>query len=162
MKFIMNYSIDGYENKKHLLWNVYDDDEDENLRTEGIEICEFHVCDCFLDWTIHFRNINNNVVFSEELMTDFFVGIPTDVVKSDIFSLFGKITIICCRNALYHCFYDEDLQHDKLYSECLAYEHDMRCMYFLEKKMFFSFLCSNCQFNFIKSVSNRFILLRND
>ena len=95
-------------------------------------------------------------------MTDFFVGIPTDVVNSDIFSLFGKITILCCRNALYHFFYKEDLQHDKLSDECLGYEYDMRCMYLLEKKMFFSSLCSNCQFNFIKGVSDRLTVFKND
>ena len=95
-------------------------------------------------------------------MTDFFVGIPTDVVNCDIFSLFGKITIVCCRNALFHFFYKEDLQHDKLSDECLAFDIDMRCMYMLEKKMFYSFLCSNCQFNFIKMISNRFIIIRND
>ena len=161
MKFIMSYSIHGYKNKKHFLWTAYNE-EDENFNIERFKICEFRVCDCFLDWTIHFRNINKDVVFSEEVMTDFFVGIPTDVVNSDIFSLFGKITILCCRNALYHFFYKEDLQHDKLSDECLGYEYDMRCMYLLEKKMFFSSLCSNCQFNFIKGVSDRLTVFKND
>ena len=81
----------------------------------------------------------------------------------DIFSLFGKITIVCCRNALYHFFYKEDFNHDKLYDECLGYDIDMHCLYLLEKNLSsFSFICSNCQFNFIKNVSTRFIKLKND
>ena len=159
MKFIMSYSLDA-EEKKHLLWCVFDDDENFNITK--FKICEFRVCDCFLDWTIHYQSENKDAVFSEEVMTDFFDGIPTDVVNCDIFSLFGKITIVCCRNALFHFFYKEDLQHDKLSDECLAFDIDMRCMYMLEKKMFYSFLCSNCQFNFIKMISNRFITIKND
>ena len=157
----MSYSLDSKE-KKHLLWCVYDDDDDENFHISSFKICEFRVCDCFFDWTIYYQNKNKDGIFSEEDMTDFFVGIPTDVVNCDIFSLFGKITIVCCRNALFHFFYKEDLQHDKLSDECLAFDIDMRCMYMLEKKMFYSFLCSNCQFNFIKMISNRFIIIRND
>ena len=84
------------------------------------------------------------------------------MTECDIFSLFGKITIVCCRNALYHFFY-KDLNHDKLYDECLGYDIDMRCLYLLEKNLsLFSFICSNCQFNFIKNVSTRFIKLKND
>ena len=157
MKFIMNYSIGQ---KKHLLWCVFDDDGSDLSR---FKVCEFRVCDCFLDWTIPFQNENMDTVFSEEVITDFFDATPTDMADDcDIFSIFGKITIVCCRNALYHFFYKEDVQHDKLSDECLGYDIDMRCMYLLEKKMFFSSLCSNCQFNFIKNVSTRLIKLKND
>ena len=101
-------------------------------------------------------------MFSEEFITDFFDEMPTDVVDCDVFSIFGKSTIVCCRNALYHFFYKEDVQHDKLSDACLGYDIDMHCMYLLEKTMFFSSLCSNCQFNFIKNVSTRLIKLKND
>ena len=154
----MSYSIG--EKKKHLLWCVFDDDNEPDLFR--YKICEFRVCDCFLDWTIHFHNENKDTVFSEEVITDFFDAIPTDMIDCDIFSIFGKITIVCCRNALYHFFYKEDLNHDKLSDECLGYDIDMRCLYLLEKKLFFPSLCSNCQFNFIKNVSTRFIKLKND
>ena len=156
MKFIMNYSIGQ---KKHLLWCVFDGEESDLSR---YKVCEFRVCNCFLDWTIHFQNVNKDTVFSEEFITDFSDAIPTDMIECDIFSIFGKITIVCCRNALYHLFYKEDLQHDKLSDKCMGYDIDMRCMYLLEKKVFFSSLCSNCQFNFIKNVSTRFIKLKND
>ena len=157
MKLITNYSID--EQKKHLLWCVFDDDESDLNR---YKVYEFRVCDCFFDWTIRFQNENKKTVFSEELITDFFDAIPTDIVDCDIFSIFGKITIVCCRNALYHFFYKDDIQHDKLSDECLGYDIDCKCMYLLEKKLFFTYLCSNCQFNFIKNVSTRFKRLKND
>ena len=101
-------------------------------------------------------------MFSEELITDFFDEIPTDRVDCDIFSIFGKVTIVCCRNALYHFFYKEDVHHDKLSDECLGYDIDCCCVYLLEKKLFFAYFCSNFQFNFIKNVSIRFIRLKND
>ena len=97
MKAIMNYSAG--EQKKHLLWSVFADDEAELSR---YRIHEFKVCDCFADWTICFQNENKNTVFSEELIKDFFDGIPIDMVDCDIFSIFGKVTIVCCRIALYH------------------------------------------------------------
>ena len=148
MKAIMNYSAG--EQKKHLLWSVFADDEAELSR---YRIHEFKVCDCFADWTICFQNENKNTVFSEELIKDFFDGILIDMVDCDIFSIFGKVTIVCCRIALYHFFYKENVQHDKLSDECLGYDIDCCCTYLLEKKLFFTYLCSNCQFNFIKNVS---------
>ena len=63
----MNYSIG--EQKKHLLWCVFDDDESDLSRCK---VYEFRVCDCFVDWTIRFQNENKKTVFSEELITDFF------------------------------------------------------------------------------------------
>ena len=53
------------------------------------------------------------------------------MISCDIFSLFGKITVICCKNALYHFFYKEDLIHDKLVDECLEFDIDMCCLYLL-------------------------------
>ena len=100
-------------------------------------------------------------MFSEEDMTDFIDRIPSDIASSDIFSLFGKNTIVCCRDALYRFLYKEHVELGKMSDECLGYESDMRCMHLFEK-MFFPFLCSNCQFNFIKMVSKRFKIIKND
>ena len=153
----MSYSICQ---RKYLLWAVFDDNDDEFI---NFKIDEFRVCDCFLEWTTRFQSLSKDVVFSEEIITDFFDGLPTETINHDIFCLFGKITIFCCENALYHFFYKEDLNHDKLADECLGYDIDMHCMYILERKLInFSSLCSNCQFNFIKMVSTRFIKLKND
>ena len=50
-----------------------------------------------------------------------------------------------------------------MYDECLAYEIECNCLYLLEKKLScFNALCSNCQYNLIKMVSNRFIKIKND
>ena len=153
----MSYSICQ---RKYLLWAVFDDNDDEFI---NFKIREFRVCDCFLEWTIRFQNVNRDVVFSEEIIEDFFDAIPGERNNYDVFSLFGEITILCCKNALYHLLYKEDLNHDKLADECLGYDIDMHCMYILERNLNnFSSLCSNCQFNFIKMVSTRFIKLKND
>ena len=150
----------GSQKKKYLLRSVLDDNNNNN-ELNVFKIREFRVCDCYLDWILSFQKENKNTVFSEELMTDFFDEIPTDI-ECDVFSIFGKVTIVCCRRALYHFFYKEDIQHEKLSDECLGNDIDCRCMYFLEKKLFFTYLCSKCQFNFIKNVSNRFIKIKND
>ena len=98
MKFVMSYTICQ---RKYLLWAVFDDNDDEFI---NFKIREFRVCDCFLEWTIRFQNVSKDVVFSEEIITDFLDAIPTETINYDIFSLFGEITIICCKNALYHFF----------------------------------------------------------
>ena len=49
MKVIMSYLIG--EQKQHLLWSAYDDEEAELNR---YKIHEFNVCDCFIDWIIHY------------------------------------------------------------------------------------------------------------
>ena len=119
----MSYSICQ---RKYLLWAVFDDDDDE---LSSFKIREFRIC--FFDWVIRFQNKNKNTLFFEDIITDFFDAIPTDMISCDIFSLFGKITVICSKNALYHFFYKEDLIHDKLVDECLGYDIDMRCLYLL-------------------------------
>ena len=94
MKFVMSYSICQ---RKYLLWSVFDDGEPDLSR---FKICEFRVCDCFFDWLIRFQNKNKNTLFSEEVTTHFFDTIPTDMIGCDIFSIFGKITIVYCKM---HC-----------------------------------------------------------
>ena len=128
MKVFMNYPIG--EQKKHLLLTVFDDEEAELNR---YKICEFRVCDCFVDWIIYFQNENKNIVFSEEDITDFFEKIPTEKAVCDIFILFGKVTIVCCRNAVMTLSSTETRYH-----------------------------CSTCELCFVKNVSTRFIKIRND
>ena len=102
----------GSQKKKYLLRSVLDDNNNNN-ELNVFKIREFRVCDCYLDWILSFQKENKNTVFSEELMTDFFDEIPTDI-ECDVFSIFGKVTIVCCRRALYHFFCKEDVQHEKL------------------------------------------------
>ena len=152
----MNYS---FCQRKYLLWAVFDDNDNEEFK---FKIDEFRVCDCFFDWVIRFQLVSKDTIFSEEIIADIFDAVPTETINYDVFSLFGKISIICCKKALYHFFYKDDLNHEKLADECLGYDIDMRCLYLLERNLVdFSALCSNCQFNFIKMVSTRFIKLKN-
>ena len=110
MNEFMNKSVD----KKYLLWTAFDEDEDEDSGLNTFEIHEFRVCDCYLDWILYFQNKNKNTVFSEEFPTSFFDEIPSNNIACDVFSIFGKVTIVCCRRALYHFFCKEDVQHEKL------------------------------------------------
>ena len=87
----------GSQKKKYLLRSVLDDNNNNN-ELNVFKIREFRVCDCYLDWILSFQKENKNTVFSEELMTDFFDEIPTDI-ECDVFSIFGKVTIVCCRRA---------------------------------------------------------------
>ena len=109
MNEFMNKSVD----KKYLLWTVFDEDEDEDSGLNTFEIHEFSVCDCYLDWILYFQNKNKNTVFSEEFTTSFFDEIPSNDIACDVFSIFVKVTIVCCRRALCHFFYKEDVQHKK-------------------------------------------------
>ena len=135
MKVIMCCPIG--EQKQHLFWSVYDDEEAELNR---YRIQEFDVCDCFIDWIFHFRNENKNIVFSEEDITDFFNKIPTEKAGCDMFCIFGRVTIICCRNAVNTC------------SSCFSNR----------SKKELGFHCSSCQINFCRNVCTRFIRIKND
>ena len=68
----MSYSICQ---RKYLLWAVFDDNDDDDDEFINFKIREFRVCDCFLEWTIRFQNVSKDVVFSEEIITDFFDAI---------------------------------------------------------------------------------------
>ena len=111
---MMNEFMNKLVDKKYLLWTVFDEDEDEDSGLNTFEIHEFRVCDCYLDWILYFQNKNKNTVFSEEFTTSFFDEIPSNNIACDVFSIFGKVTIVCCRRALYHFFCKEDVQHEKL------------------------------------------------
>ena len=139
------------------------------LMTKNMNLIDtkFMNLECVIVWIIYFQNENKNTVFSEELITDFFDQIPCKLAADcDVFSIFGKVTIVCCRNALYHFFYKEDFQYDKLDDklddECFGWVMTC-CIYHLLKKLSaFTYLCSNCQFNFVKSITTRFIKIKND
>ena len=84
-------------------------------------------------------------------------------MTDDVFFIFGKISIVCCEAALYQFHYKTFISHDIMYDECLAFGNDCNCVYLLEKKLScFNALCSNCQYNLIKMVTNTFIKIKND
>ena len=98
--------------------------------------------------------------FDEKLKKHFFFDqIPSNVdIEDDVFLIFGKTSVVCCETTLYQFDYRKFIFHDKMYDECLAYEIECNCLYLLEKKLScFNALCSNCWYNLIKMVSNRFL-----
>ena len=133
MKVVVTYFIG--EQKQHLFWIMYDDDEAELNR---YRVYEFEVCDCFIDWIFHFRSVNNNV-FSKEDISNFFNKIPSEKATCDWFCCFGKCTIICCKNAVNTC------------ASCFINQP--------EKKL--TFYCSDCQINFCKNIYSRFTRIKN-
>ena len=142
--------------KKYLFWSDFDD---------KVKVVEFRVCDCFLDQISIFRNKLNSVgEFTDDLKELLFDNIPIiPDIADDIFLIYGKKSIACCETALYQFDYRKFICHNKMYDECLAYEIECNCLYLLEKKLScFNALCSNCHYNLIKMVSNRFIKIKND
>ena len=142
--------------KKYLFWYNFDD---------KVKVVEFRVCDCFFDPILSFQNKLNSVGECyddlKELLFDEIPIIPD--ITDDVFFIFGKISIVCCEAALYQFDYKKIISHDKMYDECLAFGNECNCLYLLEKKLScFNALCSNCQYNLIKMVSNRFIKIKND
>ena len=129
--------------KKYFIWSLFAADDDDDANGYNIfKIHEFRVCDCYLDWILQFQFKNKDVVFSTEFATAFFDEIPLhgEGNDCDIFAVFGKISIVCCERALYHFCYKKDIQHEKIYNECLTYDTECNCTYSLHKKnvIFFS------------------------
>lgn len=142
--------------RKQLIWNMFDTDEDENFKVD-----EIRVCDCFLEWAIYFLEKCSDNLFAEKFMNDFLNEMPTIHLIFNVHIFYGRVTVVSCSKALYHFFYKDDINQEKMDSDCLADEIDMRCMYFLERSLFFDYICSNCQLNFIKTVSEkRFTIIK--
>ena len=142
--------------KKYLFWFDFGD---------KVKVVEFRVCDCFLDQILIFRNKLSSVgEFTDDLKELLFDNIPIiPDIADDIFLIYGKKSIACCETALYQFDYRKFICHNKMYDECSAYEIECNCLYLLEKKLScFNALCSNCHYNLIKMVSNRFIKIKND
>ena len=79
--------------RKHLIWTV-----DEDLKCN---ISKITVCDCFLEWGIAFlKKYTYADVPQHHLMKVFIETIPTELTDGNVYSIFGKICIICCRDAL--------------------------------------------------------------
>ena len=114
---------------------------------------------------LSFRNKLNSVgEFTDDLKELLFddMHIIHDI-PDDIFLIYGKISIVCCETALYQFDYKKFISHDKMYDECLAFDNECNCLCLLEKKLScFNALCTNCQYNLIKMVTNRFIKIKND
>ena len=113
---IMNNSIIGNKGKKILLWTLFDiDDEEEEEEVKEVE--EFRVCDCFIDWLLFYRHKFKDDLYDEWTMVDFFIEIPSDNITSDVYAMFGPVTILCCQKGLYHFLYMSKIDHDYFFKK---------------------------------------------
>lgn len=86
-------------NRKQLIWNMFDTDEDENFKVD-----EIRVCDCFLEWAIYFLEKCSDNLFAEKFMNDFLNEMPTIHLIFNVHIFYGRVTVVSCSKALYHFF----------------------------------------------------------
>ena len=123
------------------------------IEDEDFDVSEIRTCNCFLDWTYYFLEKNSEELSGDKFVADF---IPeNNDCCGEIYILFGDIIIVCCERALYHLFYKNDIENNKMNSDCLPDQVDMCCMYFLNGTVPFEYICSNCQLNFLDTISRK-------
>ena len=151
--------------EKNIWFGLFADDDDDNAYNI-FKIQEFRLCDCYLDWILHFQLRNKETIFSNEYTTAFFNEIPLEgndiAADCDIFVVFGKISIVCCERALYHFSYKKGIPHEKFYDECLGYQIECCCLYLLEGKFFFLLFVQIVNLIFLKNSFKRFWKIKND
>ena len=54
-------------------------------------------------------------------MRVFFNTIPTEAIDCDVYSVFGRSCIVCCRDASYNFFYKDSIEHEIMTDECECY-----------------------------------------
>ena len=137
------------------------------------KIEKIRVFDCFIDLTINFlREIRDvKCVDSTQCVDEFQerfdkIMLNIDLSFNRIYSLFGKISVICCELALYQCDYLDFVSHEELFAD---YQCDMMLVDdTLGNWLFYSEcdlsnmnrLCFACSINFFKMFSVRFINLK--
>lgn len=126
-------------------------------------IQEIQVCDCFIDLTL---NIFREIVYVNsvnELRERFDkITLKTEILQQKIYSLFGKISVICCKLALYQDDYLVFISTEDLFAKCdcdiSLPDRLVCCSFYLENDLSnFDRLCFNCSVNFLKMVSIRFV-----
>ena len=139
-----------------------------------LKIEELRVCDCFINSTIKFlREIRDvkcvDSTHSVDEFQEIFHEIPLniDLPSNRIYSLFGKISVICCRLALYQCNYLDFVSDEVLFADCqcdmLVDDTLGNCLHYSEYDLSnIERLCFACSINFLKMVSARFINFKND
>lgn len=140
-------------------WCVFDTEEEEDV--EDFEIEEIRFCDCFLDQILFFIQKNNNVLTFKNFYINFYYEIPNKYKSLDVYVYYTPVTIICCKNALYHPLYEQDADKYKMDDDCLAEQIDYCCLHYLNREPIFNFICDNCQRNLLRLVSEkRFIIFK--
>ena len=90
-----------------------------------LKIEEIRVCDCFINSTIKFlREIRDlKCVDSTQCVDEFQerfdkITLNFDLPFNRIYSLFGKISVICCELTLYQCDYLDFVSNEELFADC--------------------------------------------
>ena len=140
-----------------------------------LKIDESRVCDCFIDSTIKFlREIREvKCVDSEQCVDEFQerfdeITLNVDLLSNKMYSLFGKISVICCDLPLYQYDYLDFVSNEELFADCqcdvmLVDDTLDNCLFYSEYDLSnINRLCFACSINFLKMVSVRFISFKND
>ena len=129
----------------------------------------------FVDSTIKFlREIREVKCADSEQCVDEFqerfgeTTLNIDLLSNKIYSLFGKISVICCDLALYQYDYLDFVSNEELFADCqcdmmLVDDTLGNCLFYSEYGLSnFDRLCFACSINFLKMVSAPFIHFKND
>ena len=129
----------------------------------------------FIDSTIKFlREIREVKCADSEQCVDEFqerfgeTTLNIDLLSNKIYSLFGKISVICCDLALYQYDYLDFVSNEELFADCqcdmmLVDDTLGNCLFYSEYDLSnLDRLCFACSINFLKMVSARFIHFKND
>ena len=145
------------------------------LEDNFLKIKDIRVCDCFIDLTIKFlREIREvKCVDSKQCVDEFqerFDEITLNIAlpSNKIYSLFGKISIICCELALYQRDFLDFVLNEEIFADCqcnmmLVDDTLGNCLFYSEYDLSnmdrLRFACST---NCLKMVSAPFINFKND
>ena len=140
-----------------------------------LKIKEIRVCDCFIDSTIKFlREIGEAKHVGREQCVDEFqerfdeITLNIDLPSNKIYSLFGKISAICCDLALYQCDYLDFVSNEEIFADCqcdmMLVDNTLgNCSFYSEYDLSnMERLCFACSIDFLKMVSVRLISFKND
>ena len=143
--------------KSIYIQNDIDIDEDEKFI-----IHEVSVCNCFLDWGVYFKQVNSGR-HSLNFIKDYFDNVllaQVNNISSDVFIMFGSVSIVCCKRGLYHLLYKDDVDKKTMDDNCPAELVDFCCVYYLDRSLFFYYICENCKLTFLKIISKRFTAIK--
>ena len=145
------------------------------LEDNFLKIEEIRVCDCFINSTIKvLREIREAKHVGSEQCVDEFqerfdeIKLNINLRYNKIYSLFGKISVICCVLALYQCDYLDFVSNEELFADCqcdmmLVDDTLGNCLFYSEYDLSnINRLCFACSINLLKRVSVQFISFKND
>ena len=96
------------------------------------------------------------------------ITLNVDLLSNKMYSLFGKISVICCDLPLYQYDYLDFVSNEELFADCqcdmmLVDDTLGNCLFYSEYDLSnFDRLCFACSINFLKMVSAPFIHFKND